>query len=201
MYSTRPGYIIGFHGCDEPIRDRILAGEEALKNSKNPYDWLGHGIYFFENSPKRALDFIQYLKDHPRPGKATIEKPSVIGAIINLGRCLDLLDAEYLELLRESHKVLEASNKKLGLKLPLNRNANGTKDLLLRDLDCLTIEYLHKIIRNPFDSVRGVFFEGDSLYPTSGFMDKNHIQICVRNPNCIKGYFLPRAPSRHYPSV
>ncbi|TSA32147.1 MAG: hypothetical protein D4R64_16610 [Porphyromonadaceae bacterium] len=41
-------------------------------------------------------------------------------------------------------------------------------------------------------SVRGVFFEGKELYPNSGFREKNHIQICVRNPNCIKGYFLPR---------
>ena len=21
---------------------------------------------------------------------------------------------------------------------------------------------------------------------------KNHIQICIRNPNCIKGFFIPR---------
>jgi len=28
--------------------------------------------------------------------------------------------------------------------------------------------------------------------PGAGFKEKNHIQICVRNRNCIKGYFLPR---------
>ena len=44
----------------------------------------------------------------------------------------------------------------------------------------------------PYDSVRGVFWEGHEIYPNAGFSEKNHIQICVCNPNCIKGYFLPR---------
>ena len=30
------------------------------------------------------------------------------------------------------------------------------------------------------------------LYDGAGFLDKTHIQICIRNPNCIKGYFIPR---------
>ncbi|SEK41780.1 hypothetical protein SAMN05421740_101809 [Parapedobacter koreensis] len=42
-----------------------------------------------------------------------------------------------------------------------------------------------------FDSVRGVFWEGNPLYPTAGFREKDHIQICIRNIDCIKGYFLP----------
>ena len=43
----------------------------------------------------------------------------------------------------------------------------------------------------PFDSVRGMFQEGSEPYPDAGFREKNHIQICVRNLECIKGYFLP----------
>ena len=33
---------------------------------------------------------------------------------------------------------------------------------------------------------------GNDLYPNAGFKEKNHIQIAIRNPNCIKGYFIPR---------
>ena len=40
-----------------------------------------------------------------------------------------------------------------------------------------------------FDSVRGMFIEGDRLYENSGFYRKTHIQVCVRNPLCIKGVF------------
>jgi hypothetical protein len=43
-----------------------------------------------------------------------------------------------------------------------------------------------------FDSVRGVFTEGGPAFPGSGIQEKNHIQICIRNSNSIKGFFLPR---------
>jgi hypothetical protein len=42
-----------------------------------------------------------------------------------------------------------------------------------------------------YETVRGAFWEGGELYPTSGFGRKNHIQIAVRAPHCIKGYFRP----------
>jgi hypothetical protein len=84
--------------------------------------------------------------------------------------------------------------------MPSNKRGGDSNDLLVRELDCAVIEKLHKKRQNnklrPFDSVRGVFTEGKELYPGAGFRDKNHIQICIRNPNCIKGYFLPRKESR-----
>jgi hypothetical protein len=52
---------------------------------------------------------------------------------------------------------------------------------------------LNNVATKKFDSVRGVFWEGKELYPGAGFMERNHIQICLRNPNCIKGFFIPRA--------
>jgi len=36
------------------------------------------------------------------------------------------------------------------------------------------------------------FHEGTELYPNTTFKTKNHIQIAVRDKNCIKGYFAPR---------
>lgn len=61
--------------------------------------------------------------------------------------------------------------------------------------DRAVIEYMHrtrvKADLKPYDSVRGVFWEGSELYPSAGFKEKSHVQLCVRNPNCIKGYFRP----------
>jgi hypothetical protein len=32
MYSRKPGYIIGFHGCDETVRNRVVSEKgEILK--------------------------------------------------------------------------------------------------------------------------------------------------------------------------
>ena len=51
----------------------------------------------------------------------------------------------------------------------------------------------------PFDSVRGTFEEGNEMYPGAGFREKTHTQVCVRNLNCIKGYFIPREMDSRYP--
>ena len=43
MFAT--SFVLGYHGCDEKIGERILAGEHVLL-SRNAYDWLGTGTYF-----------------------------------------------------------------------------------------------------------------------------------------------------------
>ena len=40
-----------------------------------------------------------------------------------------------------------------------------------------------------------LFTEGERVYPTSGFYEKTHIQICVCSQSVIKGVF--RVPRRH----
>ena len=70
--------------------------------------------------------------------------------------------------------------------------------------DCKIIETLcfsHKKIGIEYDSARAVFFEGNEIYPSAGFKQKNHIQIAVRNPNCIKGYFIPRENNESFAFV
>lgn len=191
MYPAKPGLIIGFHGCDQSICDIVVSGQTMLKASRNGYDWLGHGIYFWENNYERALEFA----NNP-PGKRKIPNPAVLGAVIDLQNCLDLLDKKYLCLVKESYYDLISLFKASDRKIPFNRTIHGSKDLLIRELDCAVIEHLHETRMdenlNPFDSVRGVFVEGNELYPGAGFNDKNHIQIGIRNPNCIKGLFVPR---------
>jgi hypothetical protein len=191
MYPAKPGLLIGFHGCDKVVRNQVVAGKRILNPSKNRHDWLGSGIYFWENNYARAMDFAK----NP-PGRRKIEAPAVLGAILDLQFCLDLLDTTYLNWVRFSYDKFVHYAEAFGQELPLNKGVKDSKDLLIRELDCAVIEYLHlkRVERGlkPFDSVRGVFVEGQELYPGAGFHDKNHIQICIRNPNCIKGFFLPR---------
>ena len=199
MYSTRSGLILGFHGTDKSIVKGVISGKKPLTHRENAYDWLGHGLYFWEHSPSRALDFANLLQQNPTRSKIEIKTPAVLGAVINLGKCLDLTDFKNLQLLKLGFESIE---KTLGGKYPVNKSVGGGKDLLLRELDCLVIETLHRIVgQDTFDSVRGVFWEGDELYPTAGFKEKNHIQICIRNPNCIKGYFQERDKTKGYKMV
>jgi hypothetical protein len=47
--------VMGYHGCDQSIVERILTRDDDLKPSQNDWDWLGHGIYFWEDSSVRAF--------------------------------------------------------------------------------------------------------------------------------------------------
>lgn len=194
LYSSRSNLYIGFHGCDASVVSNVINGGN-LKPSNNDYDWLGHGIYFWENNEQRALEF---AKEQSKRNK-NIKNPAVIGAILDLGYCLDLTDYSCLQELKNSYNAMKEIFTANGWNLPHNTGGN---DLLLRTLDCAVIEYEHHINETArvksFDTVRGIFTEGGELYPNSGIKEKNHIQICVRNPNCIKGYFLPRRKNNDY---
>ncbi len=86
MYSNLPNLVLAFHGCDEETYKKVLYDNEPLLPSINSYDWLGNGIYFWENSFLRAQEWaISYCerdyKKHPDKEK---KKPAVIGAVISL---------------------------------------------------------------------------------------------------------------------
>lgn len=185
MYQTLHNLVLGFHGCSSETYEKVLYGHEELNSSMNDYDWLGNGIYFWENSYAMALE---WAKTH----KAD-ESPSVVGAVLDLGFCLNLSDYGCTHTLRRAYELLKYESEDAEAELPRN---SGRGDKPLRRLDCAVIERLHKMNkdmhRSAYDSVRGIFFEGGPIYPDSGIFEKTHIQICVRNPNCIKGYFSPK---------
>jgi hypothetical protein len=107
---------------------------------------------------------------------------------------LNFVNSDYIKLLSVGYELLKADYFNSNKELPENRLIDNDV-FLLRNLDCAVIERIHQFNKDndykSFDSVRGVFFEGNEIYPKSGFREKNHIQICIRNINCIKGYFSP----------
>lgn len=183
-YQILPSLVLGFHGTDEKTAEKVLAGEAHLQNSTNDYDWLGHGIYFWEYSPQRAYEFANEKKK-----RGEIDSVAVIGAIIDPGLCLNLLEAAALKEVKEAHSVLT-----LLQNLPENV---GGHDLYKRHLDCAVLHMVHTLREHTdpplprYDTVRGAFWEGKELYPNAGFKEKNHVQLCVRDVKCIKGYFKP----------
>lgn len=161
--------------------------------SVNRWDWLGHGIYFWENSPSRAQEF---ATQSSLRRNSKIKKPAILGAVLDLGNCLDLLDYNNLQFLKKSYEALKKFDPQFEFTHNLMSPKEGSSELLLRNLDCSVVEMAHELTKAenlpPFDSVKAVFWEGNLLYPNAGFREKNHIQICIRNPNCIKDFFIPR---------
>lgn len=183
---------------------RLLANPDELKVSKEKYDWLGHGMYFWENNYERALQWAKSKKQ-----RGALDKPSVIGAVLQLNHCCDFLDSEYITTLKNYYRLMDSLYETAGMQLPANRDlpTDEFKDKILRERDCAVIEFMHSKIEQQakeeiknqgytnfkiFDSVRGVFTEGGAAFEGSGLFAKSHIQICIRNSNCIKGFFVPR---------
>ncbi|MDH2435626.1 hypothetical protein QCD60_24170 [Pokkaliibacter sp. MBI-7] len=193
MYVSHPTLVLGLHGCDEEVGRALVNGTIPLKESTNDHDWLGPGMYFWENNLQRAKDWAS--KGNP---SSSIKTPFVVGAVIDLGECFDLLNQAYIDMLADNYQLYIDTLQSTGFPVPTNHLG---PDRLVRRLDCGLFNFLWNRLRDPslpreliteFDSVRAAFIEGDELYPTAGFRKQNHIQIAIRNPNCIKGYFIPR---------
>lgn len=166
---------------------RLLAGEPFHK-SKNYFDWLGEGIYFWEYGKDRAL---QFAREQQRRGK--VERPSVIGALLHLGNCFDLMDTRFTTELGEAFDLFSERQAKQGLPVPVNGGASP--DLLLRRRDCSVINfYMSRLDARgyAYDSIRSCFLEGPAAFEGSGILSKTHVQIAIRNEDCILGLFHPK---------
>jgi hypothetical protein len=283
LYSKRPNLILGFHGCDKSVAEKVINGD-CLKESTNDYDWLGHGIYFWQNSPERAMEYARTAKKRKN---STIKEPAVVGAIIDLGNCLDLLEMNHIQVVKSAynvfgnideedrpkneriqdgfpmlrkldraviemvhqkrkdkeHLLIEVENllRTISLLIKLNDKEKyksiivdcfskllniynnkdlielfglklltdlfdfikngGEKETIIKEIDDMANQLRTLVTKlAPYDSVRSFFLEGSELYPDAGFREKNHIQICVCNKNCIKGFFRPREMDDNHPN-
>jgi hypothetical protein len=204
MYAS--AFVLGFHGCDESVGEKILSGSAQIGLSGNEHDWLGEGAYFWENNPTRALHWAKFIQTHPTWFSTQIEKPFVLGAIIDLGLCLDLTEAGSLGIVKAAFDEMKIVFAAAQIDLPQNEKGfSRDEGLIKRKRDCAVINYLHaaREVRfvdgrekarqhGPYDTVRGAFFEGEPLYEGAGIMAQTHIQLAVRNPRAsIRGYFRP----------
>lgn len=193
MYQKLPNLFIGFHGCSRNVFDDVIKNGSPLRKSTNSYDWLGNGIYFWEQNYQRALEWAE-----SRYGSSA----AVVGAVIDLGYCLNLTDSAGSEKLRQGYELLKLQCEASKRALPTNTQFRGSRDIIKRDLDFAVIQQIHDFNKQNnkpmYDSVRGMFEEGDPPYPGSAFKEKTHVQLCICNPNCIKGYFFPLTPDKNY---
>jgi hypothetical protein len=182
--------VVGYHGCDIRVARKVISLKDSLHPSQNPWDWLGHGFYFWEDSPARAR---RWAEAESKQGDSKIKHPAVLGAVIDLGNCLNLADAEALKQVRAAHDAYLQICAETGAPVAQNRGL----ELRARYLDCAVMETLHQLRQEEgkpaFDTVRGFFIEGRELYAGAGFRELDHIQICARSLDRITGFFWPRS--------
>lgn len=100
MTRLNTSFVLGYHGCEKAVGLRAIGGETELLESKGKSDWLGPGIYFWENDQRRAQEWAE-----EKSLRGDIKDSFVIGAAIDLNNCLDLLVREDMELVRTAYKA------------------------------------------------------------------------------------------------
>lgn len=190
--------VVAYHGCDITVRDDLVAGRTVADSSRNRYDWLGPGFYLFEADAERALDFAR--NSHANPGKRytakPIAEPAVVGCILCVQRCLDMTTRLGLREFEAALPAMITGIEKAGTRTPTNTAADdGDADVLLRKLDNAVFRFIHDTREGDtgtihYQMVRGAFRQGPSLADNFGFHRDSHIQLALRDPSCIRGWFL-----------
>ncbi len=179
------GIILGYHGCSHATAQAILSGvQRHLVPSDSNCEWLGRGVYFWENSYDLAL---KWAKQHYP------DAPDVLGAIIIPGHCLDLTDSQCSEYLASFSEVFETLYEKIYNEKPLMNKPSQE----FHPYDCAlintfrdTVEISYKDMP-PVETVRAAFQEGEHI-ARSTFRKLNHIQWAIPYPEKnILGYFRP----------
>jgi hypothetical protein len=175
--------VIGYHGTRLSTALRMVQGLEGYRRSENIYDWLGHGIYFWEYAPKQAWAWARQRQKNQKWN----EEIAVVASMIRLGNCFDLLDPENLHELARLERDFVQTERVAGRTIPRNRNQS-------KYYDCAVFQFAYWSLERqgePVDTCRAVFVpSAERLWPFSGIYQNAHIQLCVRNPACILGTWL-----------
>lgn len=168
--------VFGYHGTSAESAQAILEpGEKNTERflfSENDTDWLGKGVYFFQDAPFRAREWPKVRFPPPR----RTENPVVLCAEIDLTNCLDLIDIEAARIIAQRYGILEERYQKIGRPLPINK---GRK----HDFDCILINSVVDQLEEEgrrINVVRTAFTEGKPIVPASQLYSHAHVQIVVR---------------------
>ncbi len=161
----------GFRGTIEELANNF--DEKWDKHySCGEDEYLGHGVYFFENDYLEAYNFAKYTR------YINEDKISIIYAKIETDKVFDLTIRknyyEYIELVRKSKKRYRDNNKNLNFKKPYD----------CRLLNLISCEGDYELIKAQFDLNDKKHDDLRNNGETR--IRKTHVQLCVKNKNIIK---------------
>jgi hypothetical protein len=169
----------GHHGTTFGAAQLIL--KEGFKKSSKPEDWLGDGVYFFQDAPIRALAWAEELFDPPF---------AVIEADIDLTDFIDLLDIGWINWLAELHDQFVDEFRRSGQQLPVQKGGAHRADRALLNFAVEVLEGEGLSVAG----IRGAFAEGTAIFPNSALMTRSHVQIAVRRLSAIRDPRIIEAP-------
>jgi hypothetical protein len=172
-----PRTVLGYHGTSRKAVEAVLGGA-PLQISRNQWDWLGDGVYFWEYGPVRAWEWAR-----ERHG----EQAAVLRATIALEGCLDLADLPGTRDLARVFGPFCAKMKEVGASLPVQKGKQ-------HGLDRAVINFFAEEVDPPVRVVRAPFIEGERLWDGSALWDRSHVQLAVRDGGLLAGVVQVEVP-------
>ena len=128
-----------------------------------------------------------------------IRRPAVIGAVIQLGNFFDLLDVRFTrELSLQAARLVKNSTFRaaasLTTKPPAPATSTGsaaTASASSSTPSFFTLSKFKAASFTPSAASFSVFQEGEPAFRGAGIKLKSHIQIAIRDPRALIGYFRP----------
>lgn len=182
--------VLAHHGTTAAVAQGVMRGQ-ALRESVNDYDWLGRGIYFWEESEARAWTWAVAQAERIAKVERRAPRPAVVCVRVDLSRCFDLADARFAALLPEFERSYNSFI--LAHDAPRPTNSAG-----LRRLDRAVIDHglaVGDASGESFEVVRAPFVEGPAAFQGSELHLLSHVQLAVRDPRAILSVFQAKARS------
>lgn len=146
--------------------------QHGYQPSRNEYDWLGDGIYFWQDAPHRALEWAE--EQHGN-------QAAVLVSHIELVNCLDFLDVIAPRLLSAAYGNFVMDFQQTEQPLPEQKGK-------AHRLDCAVINHAVAFWNkqeNAIQSIRSAFREGFRVYEQSALFSHSHVQIAVLDSSVI----------------
>jgi hypothetical protein len=176
--------VIAYHGTTADVAEQLVNGE-PFRASNNDDDWFGTGVYFWEYAPKQAWWWASTFKRK--------QHPAVVGSIIRLGQCLDLLDPVNVATLKTFHDDTVNKWNVANMEIPKNGNQH-------KKLDCAIFNLFYDQSTPVIETARAVYVPTQSAkraWARSWIYEESHIQICVRRPKNILAVWRVRKDGRY----
>lgn len=189
--------VAGYHGTTASAATIIQ--RDGFKLSENSWDWLGKGVYFFEAAPSMAWQWAVEFAERQRK-KGNDSTPALLSAVLDIERCMDLLDDVWDEPMKAAADELEKDGvlaQQHGLRL---RSAKLSRAVIVSDYemplkayrnnsaDCQVVNAVWGKAKDAgflASGIRAPFVLGKQLYSNSFFFDEGHVQISVVDRNII----------------
>ena len=163
-----------YHAGDNKEIENLIAGQPYMTTSYHSNNWLGEGLYFWENNPSKAE-------------KWQLDKAK--GAIL---QC-DIDTQNLLNLLEDTGHSDSFFKKAKTLSQKYDSKYLNDREKQKFLLDCKIFNEYKKEFRDQFSGIRMAFYLGESISKDGNIFTGQHIQICLWDFTAIQN------PSKYVP--